>query len=83
VEGVYEAKDNRRNIVVHYVDDHTGFFPGIRLTTDSPDRMRFRAAVGVSGQFAGGWSGFADLETVVGLRNVSGYTGTLGLRKEF
>ncbi len=83
VQGVYETKDNRRNIIVHYVDDHTGFFPGIRLTTDSPDRLRFQGAVGVSGQFANGWSGFADVETVVGLRNVSGYTGTLGVRKEF
>jgi uncharacterized protein YhjY with autotransporter beta-barrel domain len=83
VQGIYETKDNRRNIIVHYVDDHTGFFPGIRLTTDSPDRLRFQGAVGVSGQFANGWSGFADVETVVGLRNVSGYTGTLGLRKEF
>jgi uncharacterized protein YhjY with autotransporter beta-barrel domain len=83
IQGIYETKDNRRNIIVHYVDDHTGFFPGIRLTTDSPDRLRFQGAIGVSGQFANGWSAFADVETVIGLRNVSGYTGTLGVRKEF
>jgi outer membrane autotransporter protein len=83
VQAVYEAKDDKRNVIIHYVDDTTGFFPGIRLTTLSPDRIRYLVGGGVSGQFARGWAGFADIETVVGFKDVSGYTATLGVRKEF
>jgi uncharacterized protein YhjY with autotransporter beta-barrel domain len=83
VQAIYEAQDDKRNVIVHYVADTTGFFPGIRLTTLSPDRMRFMLGGGLAGQFAHGWAGFADIETVVGLKDVSGYTATLGLRKEF
>lgn len=82
-QAVYEAKDNRRAVQVRYTADTTGFFPGIRLTTSAPDRTRFMLGGGLAAQFAGGWSAFADAETVVGLRYVSGYDATLGVRKEF
>lgn len=83
VQAVYETKDDRRAVTVRYTADATGYFPGIRLTTSAPDRTRFLVGGGLAGQFAGGWSAFADVETVVGLRYVSGYDVTLGARKEF
>lgn len=83
VQAVYEAKDDKRNVIIHYLADTTGVLPGIRLTTLSPDRLRYMLGGGVSGQFARGWAGFADVETVVGLKDISGYTATLGVRKEF
>jgi len=83
VQGVYETKDNRRDVRIKYVADTTGFFPGIRLTTSAPDRTRFLVGGGLAGQFAGGWSGFVDAETILGLSDVSGYNLTLGVRKEF
>lgn len=83
VQAVYEAEDDKRNVDIRYVADTTGFFSGVRLTTAAPDRSRFLLGGGVSGQFASGWSGFADVETTLGFRNVSGYTATLGARREF
>jgi outer membrane autotransporter protein len=83
VQSIYESLDDKRNVDIRYVADTTGFFPGIRLTTTAPDRSRFLLGGGISGQFARGWSSFADAETIVGLRDTSGYTFTLGLRREF
>lgn len=83
LQAVYETKDDKRNVTVRYTADTTGYFPGIRLTTSSPDRTRFLLGGGLAGQFASGFSAFADVETVVGLRDVSGYNVTLGVRKEF
>jgi uncharacterized protein YhjY with autotransporter beta-barrel domain len=82
-QAIYEAEDNKRNVTIHYVADTTGVLPGIRLTTLAPDRLRYMVGGGVSGQFPRGWAGFADLEGIVGLKDVSGYTATLGMRKEF
>ncbi|MFZ5720957.1 MAG: autotransporter outer membrane beta-barrel domain-containing protein [Pseudomonadota bacterium] len=83
VETVYETLDNRRNVPVLYANDTTGFFPGVRLTTNAPDRWRFLLGGGIAGQFANGWSAFADAETVLGLRDTRGVNLTVGLRKEF
>ena len=83
VQGVYETRDNRRDVRIKYVADTTGFFPGIKLTTSAPDRTRFLVGGGLSGQFASGWSAFADAETILGLSDVSGYNVTFGVRKEF
>jgi uncharacterized protein YhjY with autotransporter beta-barrel domain len=82
-QGIYETRDNSRTVQVRYTADTTGFFPGIRLTTRAPDRSRFLLGGGLAGQFTNGWSAFADIETIVGLREVSGYNATLGVRKEF
>ena len=82
-QAVYEAMDDRRTVRIRYVVDTTGFFPGIRLTTTAPDRNRMLLGGGVAGQFANGWSAFADAETVLGLKDVAGYNLTFGLRKEF
>ncbi|MBW8814713.1 MAG: autotransporter outer membrane beta-barrel domain-containing protein [Caulobacterales bacterium] len=82
-QAIYETKDDRRTVAVRYTADTTGFFPGIRLNTSAPDRTRFLLGGGLAGQFASGWSAFADVETVVGLRYVSGYDVTIGGRKEF
>lgn len=83
LQSVYEAADDSRDVRIRYVADTTGFFPGIRLTTSAPDRWRFLLGGGVAAQFAGGWSAFADAETILGLEDVTGYTFTLGVRKEF
>jgi hypothetical protein len=83
VQAVYETLDNRRHVDVRYTADTTGFFQGIHLTTTAPDRTRFMIGGGLSAQFQGGWSAFADIESVLGLRLVSGYDGTIGVRKEF
>lgn len=83
VQSVYETLDNRRDVRVLYAADTTGFFPGVRLSTNAPDRWRVLLAGGVAGQFANGWSAFADAETVIGLRDTRGVNVTLGVRKEF
>lgn len=83
IQGIYETRDNRRDVRIKYVADTTGFFPGIRLTTSAPDRTRFLVGGGLAGQFTGGWSAFVDAETILGLKDVSGYNLTLGVRKEF
>lgn len=84
VQSVYETLDNRRNVRVLYALDNTGVFPGgVRLTTNAPDRWRVLLAGGLAGQFANGWSAFADAETVIGLRDTRGVNLTLGVRKEF
>jgi uncharacterized protein YhjY with autotransporter beta-barrel domain len=83
VQGIYETKDDSRAVRIRYVADTTGFFQGIRLTTRAPDRTRFLVGGGLAGQFANGWSGFADAETLIGLRDTTSYAFTLGLRKEF
>jgi uncharacterized protein YhjY with autotransporter beta-barrel domain len=83
VQSIYESLDDKRNVDIRYVADTTGFFPGIRLTTTAPDRSRFLLGGGIAGQFTRGWSSFADAETIVGLRDTSGYTFTLGVRREF
>jgi outer membrane autotransporter protein len=82
-QAVFETKDDRRTVRVRYTADTTGFFQGISLRTSAPDRTRFLLGGGLAGQFANGLSAFADVETVVGLRDVSGYVATLGVRKEF
>ena len=82
-QAIYETGNDSRTVQVRYVADTTGFFPGIRLTTSAPDRTRFLLGGGLAGQFTGGWSAYADIETVIGLRDVAGYNATLGFRKEF
>jgi hypothetical protein len=49
------------------------------------DNNRNYAIVGaaLTGTLAGGWSTFADFETVVGLGNFDIYTFRAGFRKEF
>ncbi len=83
LQSVYETKDDSRSVRVRYVADTTGFFQGSRLTTSPPDRWRFLLGGGIAAQFTGGWSGFADAETILGLEDVTGYNFTFGLRKEF
>jgi len=83
VQSIYETKDDSRSVRVRYVADTTGFFQGSRLTTSAPDRWRFLLGGGIAAQFTGGWSAFADAETVLGLEDVTGYNFTLGVRKEF
>lgn len=83
LQSIYESKDDSRSVRVRYVADTTGFFQGSRLTTSAPDRWRFLLGGGIAAQFAGGWSGFADAETILGLEDVTGYNVTLGIRKEF
>jgi len=83
LQTVYETKDDSRAVRVRYVADTTGFFQGSRLTTSAPDRWRFLLGGGIAAQFTGGWSGFADAETILGLEDVTGYNFTFGVRKEF
>jgi len=83
IQGIYETKDDSRNVRIRYVADSTGFFQGIRLTTSAPDRTRFLLGGGLAAQFTGGWSAFIDGETLIGLRDVTSYNATLGVRKEF
>jgi len=83
IQGIYETKDDSRAVRIRYVADTTGFFQGIRLATSAPDRTRFLLGGGLAAQFAGGWSAFIDGETLVGLRDVTSWNGTLGVRKEF
>lgn len=80
---IHEFADDSRTIDVRYAADPFADSPAIRLTTEDPDRNRGRLGTGVSVVFAGGISAFADLEGVVGHKDVESYTVTSGIRFTF
>jgi len=53
------------------------------ITTTKPDHNYFDLGVGVSGQFAQGFSAFLSVNTLLGYDDLTSYSITGGLRKEF
>lgn len=81
VEWSHEFRNNSRNIVAKYTHDPFNTF--FAIPTQNPDRNFFTLSFGMSAQFTGGLSGFVNLDSVQGLRDVSNTGLTLGLRQEF
>ncbi|MCZ6862066.1 MAG: autotransporter outer membrane beta-barrel domain-containing protein [Alphaproteobacteria bacterium] len=82
-EWIHEFLDNSRTVSLRYENDPFPNSPVITLTTEEPDRDRFIVGGSASFVFQGGISAFADIETVLGLDNVTAAAVTAGLRMEF
>lgn len=82
----YEGLDDSRAISANYRADpfvQAGSSPVIRIQTEEPDRSRVLLGAGLQATFGGGFQGFIDYETVLGLKGVTLNTVAIGLRKEF
>lgn len=81
VEWRHEYADNKRNITAKYIHDVTNTF--FSIPTDDPDRDYVALGAGLAAQFARGVGAFVNFETALGLRNVTNYQFTGGIRVEF
>lgn len=77
----HEFRNNSRSIVAAYTfDPFRTFFV---IPTESPDRNFGTLSVGASAQFARGFSGFLNVDAIVGQSGVKNTGVTLGGRFEF
>ncbi len=88
LEWEHEFKNDSRIITARFVNDPGGD-PSTgggrtptRFATDDPDRNFFNLGVGFAAIFAPGKSAFVNYDTVLGLRDVTAHTFTLGVRRE-
>ena len=81
VEWRHEYADNKRNITAKYINDVTNTF--FAIPTDDPDRDYVALGASLAAQFARGVGAFVSFETYLGLKNVSNYQFTGGIRVEF
>lgn len=82
-EWEHEFEDKARLIGVRFANDAITSDPfPITVLTNTKDKNRGRLGAGVAAQFANGWSGFVDYETVVGLRDVNSHVIAISVRKE-
>ena len=77
----HELLNDKRSIKAQFA--HDPFNASFLLATDNPDRDYFGLGAGVSATFRKGMAAFFDFGTVVGLRGVSDYNFTAGVRVEF
>jgi uncharacterized protein YhjY with autotransporter beta-barrel domain len=78
---IHEFKNDNPSIVSKYFADPFGV--SFAIPTESPDRDYAVVSLGSSATFPNNLSGFAQVSTVVGLRDISNYGIVLGLRKQF
>ncbi len=81
VEWNHEFDNDTRSLTAKYTNDPFNNF--FAIPTDTPDRNYATLSVGASAQFRNGFSAFATLSTVEGLKDVKNRGITVGLRKEF
>jgi uncharacterized protein with beta-barrel porin domain len=81
-EYVHEFENDDDGARVQYADDPTGL-SAFDVIIENPNRNYGIVGAAVTGTLAGGWSTFADFETVVGFGRFDIYTLRAGLRKEF
>lgn len=81
VEWVHEYSDSRRQIVSSYVHDPRGNL--LTLVTDSPDRDYATVGFGVSAVFRGGFQAFAEVKSLLTLKDIDQTILAGGLRYEF
>jgi hypothetical protein len=90
---IHEFKNDARETRARFDNDpYTtgGFFladgsPGsstFALLTEDPDEDYFRLGAGASSVWSNGWQGFLSLDTLIGLKNISAYGLTFGVRKD-
>jgi len=82
-EWEHEFENDAQIVGVRFANDTVtaAAFP-ITVLANARDKNRGRLGAGVAAQFANGWSGFVDYETVVGLRNVNSHVIAISVRKE-
>jgi outer membrane autotransporter protein len=81
-EYVHEFENDDDGAKIQYASDPTGA-SAFNVVIEEPNRNYGIIGAAVTGTLAGGWSTFADFETVVGFGNFDIYTLRAGLRKEF
>jgi outer membrane autotransporter protein len=81
VEYVHEFLDDQRSVGFRLVQDPTP--RKFLFQTDQPDRDYFNLGVGVSMVLPQGWQPFLNFRELVGYRDRSSHTVTLGLRVPF
>jgi outer membrane autotransporter protein len=81
-EYVHEFENDDDGANIRYASDATGLST-FNVITEDPNRNYGIVGAAVTGTLAGGWSAFADFETVVGFGKFDIYTFRAGFRKEF
>jgi outer membrane lipase/esterase len=81
-EYVHEFENDDNGARVRYASDPTGL-SAFRVITEGANRNYGIVGAALTGTLAGGWSTFADFETVVGFGKFDIYTFRAGFRKEF
>ena len=83
MEWNHEFANDTRNLTAKYTNDPTSGGNFFASPTDTPDRNYATLSIGASAQFRNGFSSFATLSTVEGLKDVKNRGIVVGLRKEF
>ena len=81
IEWNHEFDNDTRSLTAKYTSDPFNNF--FAIPTDNPDRNYATLSIGASAQFRNGFSAFATLSTVEGLKDVKNRGIVVGLRKEF
>jgi outer membrane autotransporter protein len=81
-EYVHEFENDEDGASIRYASDPTGLST-FNVITEDPNRNYGIVGAALTGTLAGGWSAFADFETVVGFGKFDIYTFRAGFRKEF
>jgi outer membrane autotransporter protein len=81
VEWNHEFRNKSRNIVAKYTHDPFNTF--FAIPTEKPDRNYYTVRAGVTSVYPSGVSAFANVDTVVGLRDTRSTSVTVGVRVEF
>lgn len=81
IEWNHEFDNDTRSLTAKYTNDPFNNF--FAIPTDTPDRNYATLSIGASAQFRNGFSAFATLSTVEGLKDVKNRGIVVGLRKEF
>jgi outer membrane autotransporter protein len=81
-EYVHEFENDDDGARIRYASDPTGA-SAFNVITEGANRNYGIIGASLTGTLAGGWSTFADFETVVGLGKFDIYTFRAGFRKEF
>lgn len=81
IEWNHEFRNNSGEIVAKYTHDPFNTF--FAIPTASPDRNFFTLRAGLGSVYASGWSAFANLDHVLGLKDTRATSLTVGMRKEF
>lgn len=80
-EYIHEFLNNNDGSTVSYVHDPTGL-SSFTAANEDPDRDYFQVGAGMTAVLPGGWSPFANFQSILGLEDLNSYLFTVGVRKE-
>jgi len=78
---IHEFLNDNGGSTISYKHDPTGL-SAFTASTDDPDRDYFQVGVGLVAALPGGWSPFANFQTILGLEDLTSHLFTIGVRKE-